>query len=121
MNKIFLLKSQLLEFTFIIPPFCLDKTHYLSFISTCLWHFSVARLIVMTTATNQNKIPTWKEVIGDGLLIEYELKFDVDFSQRKHICLVVFYYDGDISCWSINFFSGDYPNSIKIFFLFWRG
>ena len=66
----------------------------------------LARLIVMTTATNQNKIPTWKEVIGDGLLIEYELKFDVDFSQRKHIFFVFFfslffllYYEDYISFW----------------------
>lgn len=39
----------------------------------------------MTTATQQVNIPTWKEVIGNALLVEYELKFDVNFSQRKHI------------------------------------
>lgn len=39
----------------------------------------------MTTATQQIKVPTWKEVIGNSLLIEYELKFDVNFSDRKHI------------------------------------
>lgn len=39
----------------------------------------------MTMATQQVNIPTWKEVIGNALLVEYELKFDVNFSQRKHI------------------------------------
>lgn len=43
------------------------------------------RKIVMTTASQQIKVPTWKEIIGNALLIEYELKFDVNFSQRKHI------------------------------------
>lgn len=47
------------------------------------------RRIVMTTASQQINIPTWKEVIGNALLVEYELKFDVNFSQRKHI---LFYY-----------------------------
>lgn len=48
----------------------------------------------MTTATQQANIPTWKEVIGNALLIEYELKFDVNFSQRKHYLglAMVFYY-----------------------------
>lgn len=47
--------------------------------------------IVMTTATQQTNIPTWKEVIGNSLLIEYELKFDVNFSQRKHILDFIFF------------------------------
>lgn len=42
----------------------------------------------MTTATQQVNIPTWKEVIGNALLVEYELKFDVNFSQRKHIYFI---------------------------------
>lgn len=45
---------------------------------------------VMITATQQKNIPTWKEVIGDGLLVEYEFKFDVNFSQRKHLILRIF-------------------------------
>lgn len=47
----------------------------------------------MTTASQQVNIPTWKEVIGNALLVEYELKFDVNFSQRKHI-----YFTYDILC-----------------------
>lgn len=43
----------------------------------------------MTTATQQANIPTWKEVIGNSLLVEYELKFDVNFSQRKHILFLL--------------------------------
>lgn len=42
----------------------------------------------MTTASQQLNIPTWKEVIGNALLVEYELKFDVNFSQRKHIYFI---------------------------------
>lgn len=42
----------------------------------------------MTTATQQMNIPTWKEVVGNALLVEYELKFDVNFSQRKHIYFI---------------------------------
>lgn len=44
----------------------------------------------MITATQQKNIPTWKEVIGEGLLVEYEFKFDVNFSQRKHFILRIF-------------------------------
>jgi hypothetical protein len=43
----------------------------------------------MTTATQQVNIPTWKEVIGNALLVEYELKFDVNFSQRKQIFIFI--------------------------------
>lgn len=43
----------------------------------------------MTTATQQIKVPTWKEVIGNSLLIEYELKFEVNFSDRKHIFFII--------------------------------
>lgn len=43
----------------------------------------------MTTATQQVNIPTWKEIIGNALLVEYELKFDVNFSQRKHINFII--------------------------------
>lgn len=43
----------------------------------------------MTTASQQVNIPTWKEVIGNALLVEYELKFDVNFSQRKHIYFII--------------------------------
>lgn len=43
----------------------------------------------MTTATKQMNIPTWKEVVGNALLVEYELKFDVNFSQRKHIYFII--------------------------------
>lgn len=39
----------------------------------------------MTTASQQVRVPTWREIVGSSLLIEYELKFDVNFSQRKHI------------------------------------
>jgi hypothetical protein len=44
----------------------------------------------MTTATQQAKIPTWKEVIGNSLLIEFELKFDVNFSHRKQKFFIFF-------------------------------
>lgn len=46
--------------------------------------------IVMTTASQQIRVPTWREIVGSALLVEYELKFDVNFSQRKH--LPIFYY-----------------------------
>lgn len=48
----------------------------------------IIRAIVMTTASQQVNIPTWKEVIGNALLVEYELKFDVNFSQRKHVYFI---------------------------------
>lgn len=48
--------------------------------------------IVMITATQQKNIPTWKEVIGDGLLVEFEFKFEVNFSQRKHIFVLYAYF-----------------------------
>lgn len=43
----------------------------------------------MTTASQQQKVPTWREIIGSSLLVEYELKFDVNFSQRKHIFILL--------------------------------
>lgn len=34
----------------------------------------------MVKAMRQENVPTWKEVIGDGVLIEYKLQFAVNFS-----------------------------------------
>jgi hypothetical protein len=42
----------------------------------------------MTIASQQQKVPTWREIVGSALLIEYELKFDVNFSQRKHFYFI---------------------------------
>lgn len=49
----------------------------------------MCKKIVMTTASQQQKVPTWREIIGSSLLVEYELKFDVNFSQRKHIFILL--------------------------------
>lgn len=32
---------------------------------------------------NQENVPTWEELIGDNILIEYNLQFDVNFSSGK--------------------------------------
>lgn len=37
-------------------------------------------VLVMVKAMRQENVPTWKEVIGDGVLIEYKLQFAVNFS-----------------------------------------
>uniref|UniRef100_A0A182QH35 Uncharacterized protein n=1 Tax=Anopheles farauti TaxID=69004 RepID=A0A182QH35_9DIPT len=34
----------------------------------------------MVSAVSQKKIPTWREVIGESVLIEYKLKFALNFS-----------------------------------------
>lgn len=55
------------------------KTSY-----TRIWQ----KKIVMTTASQQQRVPTWREIVGSSLLVEYELKFDVNFSQRKHFYFI---------------------------------
>lgn len=42
--------------------------------------FKVNQAKVMVTATKQEKIPTWKEVIGNDVLIDFKLKFSINFS-----------------------------------------
>lgn len=37
----------------------------------------------MVSAVSQKKIPTWREVIGESVLIEYKLKFALNFSYGK--------------------------------------
>lgn len=54
----------------------------------CIYAHMCLQKIVMTTASQQQKVPTWREIIGSSLLVEYELKFDVNFSQRKHIFIL---------------------------------
>ncbi|KAG5670791.1 hypothetical protein PVAND_001030 [Polypedilum vanderplanki] len=44
--------------------------------------FKVSQAKLMTTASQQQKVPTWREIVGSSLLVEYELKFDVNFSQQ---------------------------------------
>lgn len=39
----------------------------------------------MVKAMRQENVPTWKEVIGDGVLIEYKLQFAVNFSYGDYI------------------------------------
>lgn len=41
----------------------------------------------MVKAMRQENVPTWKEVIGDSVLIEYKLQFAVNFSYG----IVLFY------------------------------
>lgn len=42
-------------------------------------------LSVMVSAVTQKKLPTWREVIGDSVLIEFKLKFAVNFSYGKSL------------------------------------
>ncbi|KAL7022048.1 hypothetical protein ACKWTF_012111 [Chironomus riparius] len=44
--------------------------------------FKISQAKLMTTASQQQKVPTWREIVGSSLLVEYELKFDVNFSQQ---------------------------------------
>lgn len=38
---------------------------------------------VLLKATKQEQIPTWCKLIGDSILIEFKLKFAVNFSNGK--------------------------------------
>ncbi|XP_055618804.1 dynein axonemal heavy chain 10 isoform X2 [Toxorhynchites rutilus septentrionalis] len=42
--------------------------------------FKMKQAQLMVSAVTQKKLPTWREVIGDSVLIEYKLKFAVNFS-----------------------------------------
>ncbi|XP_050088792.1 dynein axonemal heavy chain 10 [Anopheles aquasalis] len=42
--------------------------------------FKINQAQLMVSAVSQKKIPTWREVIGDSVLIEYKLKFGLNFS-----------------------------------------
>ncbi|XP_062558011.1 dynein axonemal heavy chain 10 isoform X2 [Armigeres subalbatus] len=43
-------------------------------------NFKMKQAQLMVSAVTQKKLPTWREVIGDSVLIEYKLKFAVNFS-----------------------------------------
>ncbi|XP_055533348.1 dynein axonemal heavy chain 10 [Wyeomyia smithii] len=42
--------------------------------------FKIRQAHLLVSAVSQKKVPTWREVIGDSVLIEYKLKFAVNFS-----------------------------------------
>uniref|UniRef100_A0A6E8V0M9 Dynein heavy chain 10, axonemal n=1 Tax=Anopheles coluzzii TaxID=1518534 RepID=A0A6E8V0M9_ANOCL len=42
--------------------------------------FKMNQAQLMVSAVSQKKIPTWREVIGESVLIEYKLKFALNFS-----------------------------------------
>ncbi|XP_053669700.1 dynein axonemal heavy chain 10 [Anopheles nili] len=42
--------------------------------------FKINQAQLMVSAVSQKKIPTWREVIGESVLIEYKLKFALNFS-----------------------------------------
>ncbi|XP_058060896.1 dynein axonemal heavy chain 10 [Anopheles bellator] len=42
--------------------------------------FKINQAQLMVSAVSQKKIPTWREVIGDSVLIEFKLKFALNFS-----------------------------------------
>nr|XP_029723863.1 uncharacterized protein LOC109398556 [Aedes albopictus] len=42
--------------------------------------FKIKQAQLMVSAVTQKKLPTWREVIGDSVLIEFKLKFAVNFS-----------------------------------------
>uniref|UniRef100_A0A182Y3M8 Dynein heavy chain tail domain-containing protein n=1 Tax=Anopheles stephensi TaxID=30069 RepID=A0A182Y3M8_ANOST len=45
--------------------------------------FKINQAQLMVSAVSQKKIPTWREVIGESVLIEYKLKFALNFSYGK--------------------------------------
>lgn len=40
--------------------------------------------LVLIDCENQENVPTWEELIGDNILIEFNLQFDVNFSSGKN-------------------------------------
>ncbi|XP_058811885.1 dynein axonemal heavy chain 10 isoform X1 [Topomyia yanbarensis] len=42
--------------------------------------FKIKQAQLMVSAVSQKKLPTWREVIGDSVLIEFKLQFAVNFS-----------------------------------------
>lgn len=44
--------------------------------------FKIKQAKIMVTATKQERIPTWKDVIGDNVLMDYKLKFCTNFSHE---------------------------------------
>ncbi|XP_055585528.1 dynein axonemal heavy chain 10-like [Uranotaenia lowii] len=49
-------------------------------IQTPAAEFKIKQAHLMVSAVTQKSLPTWREVIGDSVLIEFKLKFGVNFS-----------------------------------------
>lgn len=61
----------------------------LKFIKACFNFYKNIKFSVLVKATKQENIPTWKEVIGDAVLIEYKLQFAVNFSYGKFKIIIL--------------------------------